>query len=137
MRPHIKLLAGDYLTYQKKYDQTNQGSPLCRLCYLEGETICHILAICPAYQNKREKILEDMRSLCSSSVDFRMQDILDENNPETLTQFILDPTSFNLKIRVQISDPLAQGLFKLSRDMCNFIHLERMKQLNEMSKRKT
>ena len=72
MRPHIKLLAGDYLTYQKKYDQTNQGSPLCRLCHLEGETICHILAICPAYENKRKKILEDMRILCSSSVNFKI-----------------------------------------------------------------
>ena len=135
MRPHVKLLAGDYLTYQKKYDQTNQGSPLCRLCHLEGETICHILAICPAYQIKREKMLEDIRLLCSSSVNFKLEYILDENNPETLTQFILDPTSFNLKKRVQISDPMAQDLFKISRDICNHIHIERMKLLKDLSKR--
>ena len=59
MRPHVKLLTGDYLTYQKKYDQTNQGSPLCRLCHLEGESICHILIIYSAYKSKRKKLLAD------------------------------------------------------------------------------
>ena len=84
---------------------------------------------------KREKMLEDIRLLCSSSVNFKLEYILDENNPETLTQFILDPTSFNLKKRVQISDPMAQDLFKISRDICNHIHIERMKLLKDLSKR--
>ena len=90
----------------------------------------------PAYQIKREKMLEDMRVICSSSVHFKLEDILDENNPETLTQFILDPTSFNLEKRVHISDPMAQDLFKISRDMCNHIHMERMKLLKDLSKKK-
>ena len=34
-----KFLTGDYLTYQKKFDQNKQGNPLCRLCNMEGETI--------------------------------------------------------------------------------------------------
>ena len=50
LRPYLKFLTGDYLTYQKKFDQTNKGSPLCRLCDLqEGESTCHILAICPFF----------------------------------------------------------------------------------------
>jgi hypothetical protein len=130
-------LTGDYLTYQKKYDQNNQGSPFCRLCLLqEGETVCHILAICPMYETKRREFIDEMKNLCSKSDNFDFQVILEEDNPETLTQFILDPTSINLKIRVNIKDPITQDLFKLSRDMCNYVHSERMKQLNELSKRR-
>ena len=81
-------------------------------------------------------MLEDLRVICSSSVHFKLEDILDENNPETLTQFILDPTSFNLKKRVHISDPMGQDLFKVSQDMCNHIHMERMKLLKDLSNRK-
>ena len=137
LRPFLKFLTGDYLTYQKKYDQNNQGSPFCRLCLLqEGETVCHILAICPMYETKRREFIDEMKNLCSKSDNFDFQVILEEDNPETLTQFILDPTSINLKIRVNIKDPITQDLFKLSRDMCNYVHSERMKQLNELSKRR-
>ena len=130
MRPYLKFMTGDYLT--------NQGNPLCRLCHMEGETICHILAICPIYEVKRTKMLREITELCTKeSITFDIQDILGEDSPEVLTQFILDPTSFNLKKRVNISDPIAQQLFKISREMCYYIHSERMRQLGELSKRKT
>ena len=57
-------------------------------------------------------------------------------NPEELTQFILDPTSFNLTNRVNISDPIVKTLFGLSRDICYSIHTERMKILQELKKAK-
>ena len=133
LRPYLKFLTGDYLTYQKKFDQTNKGSPLCRLCDLqEGESTCHILAICPFYETKRATMLKEMKKTCSKSVYFNFQQILDEENPETLTQFILDPTSFNLKTHMSVSDPITKDVFKLSRDICNYIHTERMKMLKEL-----
>ena len=137
LRPYLKFLAGDYLTYQKKFDQNNgQGSPVCRLCHLEGETICHILTICPAYDNKRTKMLQEMAEVCSNST-FVIEDIFSEANPEYLTQFILDPTSINLRKRVHISDPIVPELYRISRDLCNHIHSERMKQLSDLVKRRT
>ena len=42
LRPHLKFLTGDYLTYQRKFEESNKGSPLCRLCQLEKESIFHI-----------------------------------------------------------------------------------------------
>ena len=55
LRPYLKFLSGDYLTYQKKYDQGDgKGSPECRLCHQGGETVSHILAVCPTYEVKRE-----------------------------------------------------------------------------------
>ena len=53
-------------------------------------------------------------------------------NSENLTQYILDPTSFNLPSRVHRNDPVCQTLFKLSRDMCFSIHNARMKKLKEI-----
>ena len=55
-------------------------------------------------------------------------------NPEYFTQFILDPTSFNLEseYRVHRDDPIVEMLFKLSRDMCYAIHTARMKKLKEL-----
>ena len=53
-------------------------------------------------------------------------------NPENLTQFILDPTSFNLENRVHRDDPIVPLLFRLSRDLCYSIHNARMKKLKEL-----
>ena len=137
LRPFLKFLTGDYLTYQKKYDQTNQGSPLCRLCdQEEGETVCHILAVCPFYNGKRAKFIEEMKIVCQKITYFDFEDTIGDGSPEKLTQFILDPTSFNLKNRVNISDPIAQEIFEISRNMCNYIHSERMRQLDRLWKQR-
>ena len=134
LRPHLKILTGDYLTYQTKFEQTNQGNPLCRIYRYENETICHILAICPAFNSIRSRILYEMAEVCKTSiskVDFQL--ILE--NPETMTQFILDPTSFNLERRLNISDPIVTTMFPLSRDICYSIHKTRTKLLEELIKK--
>ena len=48
LRPHLKFLTGDYLTYERKYNQSGQGNPNCRICESESETICHIVSQCSA-----------------------------------------------------------------------------------------
>ena len=131
LRPHLKFLSGDYLTYQVKFDQTKKGTPLCKICRQENETICHIISICSAYDATRTRILKEIAEVClSSRSQLNFQSILD--NPDTLTQFILDPTSFNLQNRVHISDPIVQTLFKLSRDLCFSINKTRMKSLQTL-----
>ena len=47
-----------------------------------------------------------------------------KTSEKILTQFILDPTSFNHTDRIHTSDPIVTNLFKLSRDMCWTIHKE-------------
>ena len=49
-----------------------------------------------------------------------------------LTQYLLDPISFNLETRVHISDPIVPTLFKLSRDYCSAIHEERTRKLHKL-----
>ena len=78
-------------------------------------------------------MLAEFAELCllnKSKLNF--QHIL--SNPKTLTQFILDPTSFNLTDRIHISDPTVEHFFKLSRDFCYSIHNERIKMLQDLCK---
>ena len=77
-----------------------------------------------------------MTEVCSKST-FDIEDILSEVNLEYLTQFLLDTTIINLRKHVNMSDPIVPDLYRISRDLCNHIHSERIKQLGELAKRKT
>ena len=126
-RIHLKMLAGDYFTYDKKANQSG-GSPHCRCCSYPSpnEDILHILTVCEAYSDIRKRMLPEYQKLCSeakSSIEF--QAITSENT--TLCQFILDPASFNLSSRVHMNDPILGQLFRLSRDYCYAINSVRMK----------
>ena len=136
MRPYMKFLTGDYLTYLKKYENTNQGNPLCKICHTENESVCHILAICPEYEDIRNRILSEISQLCLlAKIEFDFTKFL--SDPEVLTQFLLDPTSFNLTERVHVSDPIVTHIFKLSRDICWAIHSKRMKTLKLLNENQT
>ena len=116
---HIKMLAGDFLTYQTRADRSG-GSAHCRSCpetSPKNENLNHILTECLAYEEIRRRIFPEFSKICKitkSNVSF--EDILRSN--EALCQFILDPTSFNLEKRVNINDPALPELFRISRDYC-------------------
>ena len=133
LRPHLKLLSGDYLTYKTQYDRTQKGSPWCKICEMqENETILHILAICPHYEAVRNRIINEFANTCQlAKTNLNFDSVVE--SPNILTQFILDPTSFNLTNRVHMNDPIVQHLFKLSRDLCFSIHSARMKKLKELA----
>ena len=71
---------------------------------------------------------ENVCSQSKSNITFRT--IFSE--PETLCQFILDPSSFNLSERIHRDDPVLLPLLKLSCDLCYGISSERMKILKKM-----
>ena len=128
MRPHLKMLSGDYLTYQTKAQQSG-GSPLCRLCRLEDDCLIHIVASCSKLS--RNRFFQEYKNLCSFSknqIDF--DKILEDRT--TLSQFILDPCSFNLEKRIHIDDPIKGALFKQSREFCFSLDKERRSQLNTL-----
>ena len=131
MRPHLKMLVGDYLSYEKKSKQSG-GSPVCRICESgESESYSHILCSCRALSEPRERIIPEMLALCERNA-LNTEYLV--NDCEVLTQFILDPSSMNLLQRVNIGDPVLDQLFMLSRDLCNALHKLRMKKIQEKSK---
>ena len=126
-RIHLKMLSGDYLTFSIKASQSG-GSPYCRCCSPTSELkedLAHILAICETYTEIRKRMLPGFQQLCQQSQsNIEFEEL--SNQVNTLTQFILDPSSFNLKVRINMSDPILPSIFRLSRDYCNAIHTKRM-----------
>ena len=56
-RPHLKMLSGDYFTFETKSIQSG-GSPHCRCCSFRpspNENLVHILTNCGAYSDIRER----------------------------------------------------------------------------------
>ena len=135
-RPHLKFLSGNYLTYKIKSDQSG-GSARCRIC-LSGneESVCHVISVCQGLAVQRNRLLEEFRQLCNITKNYiQFEEI--EQNEELLCQFILDPTSLNLKTRVSLSDPLVPHFYKLSRDFCFLLDKTRvglLKQMEEATK---
>ena len=134
-RIHLKMLAGDYLTYEVKSKQSG-GSPHCRCCPSNpsipspSETISHIIASCVTYSDIRNRIVQEYRNICSlSKSGIQFENIY--SNSEQFCQFVLDPASFNLSQRVHINDPILNDLFKLSRDLCFGINSIRQRILKE------
>ena len=130
-RIHLKMLAGDYFTYELKAIRSG-GSPHCRCCPLPSpkEDIQHILTSCSAYSEIRQRIVQEYQILCTSSKsEVNFQEIYSENH--SFCQFILDPASFNLQRRININDPILGQLFKLSRDFCYAVNSARMKILKK------
>ena len=118
LRPHLKLLTCDYFTLQSKYDHSKKGSPLCKACDKENETIPHIVATCEAYEEFRKRLLDQISEV------YPALPVLDD--PEVKTQFILDPTSLNLAQRINRNDPVVPQIFSFIRDFCFRTHNERM-----------
>ena len=129
LRPYLKFLTGDYLTYNLKFNQSGIGSPVCRLCFSEPETICHIIANCECYSEVRMRISYEIEILSTQIETLNIKEILCKS--ELFTQFILDPTSFNLNSNhcLNINDPIFPQFFKLSCDCCFYIDKIRKKEV--------
>ena len=129
-RFHLKMLIGDLYSYEIKSEQSG-GSPNCRLCSdKKTEYICHILTFCSQYSDIRLRILPEYSYLClNSKSGVNFDDIVSDN--QTLCQFILDPSSMNLKKRIALNDPLLGSFFNISRDLCFTINDRRMRLLKE------
>ena len=130
-RPHLKFLSGNYLTYKIRSDQSG-GSPRCRICETSSdETVSHVISACQGLADEREKILPEFSKLCAQTKNhLNFEDFM--QNKDKLCQFILDPTSLNLPMRVSMQDPLVLEFFRLSRDFCHTIDKTRIALLKRL-----
>ena len=142
LRPVIKMLAGDYYTYEMRASQVG-GSPHCRICHSSdptqniSENLQHVLTSCGGTDEPRTRITEEIKDLLVSvsppSMD--MEDFVQlTENENDWTQFLVDCSSFNLKDkhRIGLNDPKLTELFRLNRDMCFSIHKLRLSKLKQL-----
>ena len=123
MRPHLKMLCGNYPTFDI-ISQQSGGSSKCRLCTNLCESTEHLISQCPKFDSLRAQIKSEMNSICEKS---NIKINVNEFNNSEFTQYLLDPCSLNLRKRVNINDPALPQLYKLSRDFCYAIDKTRAK----------
>ena len=134
VRPHMKMLAGDYLCGE--YLARDRGlDPQCKLCRSLSdhssppEDLEHLLTKCRATSDIRQSKLP---GLLNTIAQFSPHNaLLCNSNPSQLTQFILDCTSLNLTSDVRIA-PSSPGFTSITRtcsDLIFAIHRDRTRQL--------
>ena len=62
MRPHIKMLSGNYLTFEVKSSQSG-GSDQCRLCFDDVESLKHLIAQCVQLEDIRNRITTTLTNM--------------------------------------------------------------------------
>ena len=124
-RAHIQMLTGDFYTFEIKAHQTG-SSANCRCCFNteNSENILHMLTQCLAYQDIRETLFNNIYNICTQIPNLQIESIFQDD--QLLTQFILDPSSLNLKSRVSTNDPLLPQLIVKSRNLCHSIYKRRL-----------
>ena len=141
-RPHVKMLAGDYLCYA--FLAHDRGvDPHCRLCDTipnmvppnhppPVEDYEHLLTQCRATADTRE----DKLAILINTVAYYSNNnsILNNPPPNLLTQFMLDCTSLNLPTDMRIP-PDYPGYLDIARQCSvtiNAIHRDRRQQLQAL-----
>jgi len=90
-----------------------------------------LICTCLAYDTERKQIFKQFSDLCNKTMNnLNVKDFC--QNDELLCQFLLDPTSLNLPVRVSEYDPLVTEFYKLSRDLYFLIDKKRKKLLKEL-----
>ena len=135
VRPHVKMLAGDYLCYA--FLAHDRGiDPHCRLCNATPNNVPplhpapvedyeHLLTQCRATADTRADklaaLLNTVAYHCSNN------SILNNPSPHLLAQFMLDCTSLNLPTDMRIP-PNYPGYMDITRQCSvsiNAIHIDR------------
>ena len=102
-RSHMKLLSGDFPSYEL-LGQQRGSDPHCRLCPAPIESTQHILTLCPATSDERERLFPELQNILKK-IQPSSGILLDHLIPkDVLTQFLLDSTSINLNTRNKIQD---------------------------------
>ena len=137
VRPHIKMLAGDYLCY-RDLAHVRGLDPHCRLCQLlshhpaPAEVREHLLTRCRATSDTRTRIMPDILNTLAAS--FPHNRLLCSPTHSLLTQFILDCSSLNLPsdIRIPTSHQSVTSITKLCSSLIYAIHKDRTRQLKTL-----
>ena len=136
VRPHLKMLAGDYACYAS-LAHDNQSEPYCRLCLAQIsptqppqiEDLVHVLVTCNATNDTRSRVMPDLLNVICDHFPKNM--ILNMPPHATVAQFIIDCSSLNLNnsTRVNHDHPAFTMITRQCSTYVYAIHSERIRQL--------
>ena len=135
LRPQIKMLAGDYLTYGTLAKQGDGTGGHCRICSVgTWEDTRHILTECLVTKTVRDRswILPELReALTEVQPTININKLMEDES--LLTQFLVDCSSLNLPndTRLSVDNPHITVIFSITRDLCYSSHNVRVKKLKE------
>ena len=127
LRPHLKMLAGDYLCFATLSKERGTDT-VYRLCQVDSpaatENIIHLLRLCRGTADTRQRLFADL--LNTVLWYFPDNQILQQQDHQTLTQFILDCSSPNLSnlTRINPCHPDIAQIVRSGREFCFAIHKE-------------
>ena len=136
-RPHIKMLAGDYMCYANLAHDRGLD-PHCRVCQVlshhpaPAENLVHLLTRCRATADTRDRIMPELINTVAKY--FPSNRILSSPNHNILTQFILDCSSLNLPVDTRVS-PIHNGFISITKEcsnLINAIHQDRTRQMKAL-----
>ena len=138
VRPHVKILAGDYLCYA--FLAHDRGiSPHCRLCHdlsphlaAPPEDYEHLLTSCRATTDTRDSRMPGLlNTVAQYCVNNRL---LSQTSHPHMTQFLIDCASLNLPtdIPVPYDHPGYSAISRQCSILINAIHRDRTKQLKSL-----
>ena len=117
------------------------------LCQAPYEDLPHVLSTCHETQVPRKKYFDELRAILVTESSQDRTPILAKkisensfeelvNNEDLITQFIVDPVSFNLPdvYRICIEDANLSQIFRVTRQMCYAVNRERLNKLKELTR---
>ena len=129
LRVHIKLLAGDFMTAERRARDQPGISASCLLCRAPIESVAHILVQCRTLSDVHSRMLPELLNTVAKVQP--TSQIHRNPAPEEFTQFLLDCTSINLRddLRIPSHNPDISKVFLISRDWCFAVTNERKRLL--------
>ena len=124
VRPHVKMLAGDYLLYANLAHDRGLDSH-CRMCQLlssqpaPSEDMMHLITRCRATAETRNRIMPNLFN--TISIYYPNNRLLWSTSHALLTQFILDCSSLNLPVEVRVP-PIHPGFLSITRECSILIY---------------
>ena len=138
IRPHLKMLSGDYLCYENlSHDRGFKANcPMCQAMAPDhpapDETLQHLLTRCRATAETRNRLIPDLLNVIASY--FPYNDLLSYPKHNHLAQFILDCSSLNLptNVRIDASMPGYKSIAKQCSHTVHAIHKDRIRQMKAL-----
>ena len=138
LRAHLKFLCGDFFCGERKAIDTPGSDPKCLLYLSPLESPEHILVLCKATSEIRQRLFPELVNVVSDVQPACGILVTNSFTSSELTQFILDCTSLNLNdsLRIPMHNPGIGQIFRLSRDWCFAVSNSRSRLLAAQKKNK-